>query len=144
MARTVLLIEPYITIGVDTETHVLYVDWWGDITKQNVLDGCTLLLQMLHQETGCNMILNNNAFVTSHWKATAIWASTVGFLQLEKTRCTYFAWVKPPKSNLSDDYARRLNVRNIQVGIFESQLAAERWLLAAKAKITEKEPLNQE
>ncbi|RNI31441.1 hypothetical protein [Rufibacter latericius] len=133
MGRTILLIEPYVTIWVNTETDILHVDWWGDITKQNVMDGCQHLLSMLKQEK-CNMILNSNANVTSHWKATAIWAATVGFLELDKTTCAYFAWVKPPKSNLSPDYVHRLDVENVKVGIFESQLAAERWLLSAQSK----------
>ncbi|KAA3439609.1 hypothetical protein [Rufibacter hautae] len=134
MARSILLIEPYITITVDNETSILYVDWWGDITRQNVLDGCRFLLSMLEQER-CHLILNNNSNVTTHWKATAIWAATVGFLELDKTTCAFFAWVKPPKSNLSPDYAGRLEVKNVKIGIFDSQLAAERWLLVTKQKV---------
>ncbi|WP_181306136.1 hypothetical protein [Rufibacter sp. XAAS-G3-1] len=137
MGKTIFILEPYVTISLDPETHILYVDWWGDITKQNVLDGCQLLLGMLEKER-CNMILNNNANVTSHWKAAAIWAATIGFLQLDKTTCTYFAWVKPPKSNLSADYVLRLDILNVQVQVFDSQLAAERWLLLQQQKATHK------
>ncbi|ALI98333.1 hypothetical protein [Rufibacter tibetensis] len=142
MGRTILLIEPYVTIGVDPETKILYVDWWGDVTKQNVLDGCQQLLGLLEKEK-CNMILNNNSNVTSHWKATAIWAATIGFMHLDQTSCAYFAWVKPPKSNLTSDYGSRLDVRNVKVEIFESQLAAERWLLSIgqKLAVRKKEPM---
>ncbi|MBC3540043.1 hypothetical protein ACFSC6_04370 [Rufibacter sediminis] len=133
MSRTILSIEPYVSIWLDNETDILHVDWWGDITKQNVVDGCQLVLNMLHQEK-CNMILNNNTNVSSHWKSTAIWTASVGFLELDRTTCAYFAWVKPPKSNLSSGYAIRLEVQNVKVAIFESQLAAEKWLLSVRGK----------
>ncbi|GGK63926.1 hypothetical protein ACD591_01045 [Rufibacter glacialis] len=143
MGKTILLIEPYMSIWVDTKTNILYVDWWGAITKENVLDGCRLLLSMLEKET-CNMIINNNANVTSHWKATAIWAATIGFLELDKTTCAYFAWVKPPQSNLSSDYVARLDTRKVQVKIFDSQLAAERWLLSVQQNLPQKEEAVEE
>ncbi|WP_207435342.1 hypothetical protein [Sabulibacter ruber] len=135
MARTVLLIEPYVTIGMDAKTDTMYVDWWGDVTKQNVLDGCTLMLQMLDQEK-CTKVLNNNTYVTGHWKSTAQWAFTEGFKALDNTTCTCFAWVKPPMSTMEADYVKRLNVKNVEVCIFDSLLAAERWLHGAGVKKT--------
>ncbi|WP_205503791.1 hypothetical protein [Rufibacter psychrotolerans] len=127
MAKTILLIEPYLTIGVDADLDTMYIDWWGDVTKQNVLDGSALMLQMLDQEK-CTKVLNINTRVHSHWKATAQWAFTDGFKALDNTTCKCFAWVKPPMSTMDADYVRRLNVENVNVCIFDSILAAERWL----------------
>jgi hypothetical protein len=129
MVQRILYDVSSLTIAYDYTEEWLYLDWHGNLTDDEVMQGAIKLLELIRQER-CTKVLNDNTHLTGLWAEAARWGGEVFFPQLHEAGCRHFAWVHSPErySQLSAQLAMQHTTAGIVFLTFQNLTTATEWL----------------
>jgi hypothetical protein len=129
MFERILYDTPTLIIAHDVLANELRLDWQGNPTDEQVMEGALQLLALLQQER-CQKVLNDNTHMQGLWADAARWGGEVFFPQLYAAGCRYFAWVQSRErySQLSAELAVQHTSAGIVFMFFRDPATAGEWL----------------
>ncbi|MFD1003667.1 STAS/SEC14 domain-containing protein [Ohtaekwangia kribbensis] len=121
--------EIYVTITHERDTDIIYVDWNGFLTVDQVKAGSEELLKII-KEVKCSRVLVDNRKVSGPWQAANEWYQTDWNPRAAKEGLTDMAVI------MSDNIFTQLSLQGFTkatkgvytVAIFNSEPDARKWL----------------
>lgn len=128
--------EVYATLTYEKENNLIYLDWNGYLNVDLVKAGSEELLQMIKQ-TNANRVLVDNRKVSGPWQAANEWYQTDWNPRAAKEGLTDMAVI------MSDNIFTQLSLQGFtkvtqgvyQVGVFNAEPQARKWLLEQKSTV---------
>lgn len=122
-----LFAKSHIEITYAPDTQILYCNWKGYQTPENIANGGAVILDLIKQKK-IKKILNDNSLVVGPWHHTADWTHNVWFPAVIEAGLKHFAWV------LSDNVfasisAKRAMIPSPVIKSFKNYEQAHNWLL---------------
>jgi hypothetical protein len=125
-----------LTTEYDAVNNWVYNNWQGYQTKDSVMAGANLCLEVL-APTRCPYLLNDNTLVTGPWDHAVDWIAQDWTPRAIAGGLTHFAHVVSPESfaALSGELMHSRIGNHFQMRIFGSIGAAQQWLREAQAVV---------
>ncbi|QJX46317.1 hypothetical protein HMJ29_04945 [Hymenobacter taeanensis] len=119
---------PGLCIQYDDQHGWLYAQWYGEMTKPVVVEGCRLLLeyQRLH---GTSKLLSDNVLISRPWPEGITWGTREWLPAMAEAGLRYLAWVYSPHllSRMIFDQSQ-LDVMFPMAAAFDDVAQAVEWL----------------
>ncbi|MFC5272192.1 hypothetical protein [Adhaeribacter terreus] len=127
--------KPFLRWEYDKENNWLYLNWISFVTKDNLIKGADLVLEII-QKNHYAYILNDNRELCGPWDSSNDYLECNWISQMKEAGLQYFAHVLAPNvagALSAQDLHRRAN------GIFNMQLfgdveKAKQWLKSMQAQ----------
>ncbi|GAA4314417.1 STAS/SEC14 domain-containing protein [Nibribacter koreensis] len=118
----------YLTIKKDTDNKLLYVNWIGYLTEENVKTGALAYTKTL-QEAGYNCVLNDTRSIVGSWNHSMDWVINDWAPSAAKAGLKRIAMLASPASfaeSSADTFINELTV--FEAKCFDNIRTAEEWL----------------
>jgi hypothetical protein len=119
----------YLTIYFDEKENLIYNNWCGYVTPENVKNGSLAVIEALkHFNTSAG--LNNNQELVGRWNHTVDWIDKEWVPRAVKAGLHYYAHVVDPETFAASSAKDMLNRVNDQftMKIFDNVPEARKWL----------------
>ncbi|GAA4367277.1 hypothetical protein GCM10023185_39020 [Hymenobacter saemangeumensis] len=125
--------KTFLTIEYDTQHHFVYNNWLGYQTRESIVTGANICIDVLTQHR-CPYLLNDNRMVTGPWDHAVDWIANDWTPRAIAIGLTHFAHVVSPESfaALSAEMMHSSVGDSFQMRIFGSMPEAKAWLYQAQ------------
>ncbi|MCJ8164591.1 hypothetical protein MKJ04_07005 [Pontibacter sp. E15-1] len=119
----------FLQIGYNPVSDYVYCNWLSYQTKESVMHGATVMLDLLQQH-GCRKVLNNNTQVVGPWDHSIGWLYQVWLPKALALGLNQFANVSVQDSFSDESFTKISDLANLNlfVNTFTDEEVAKEWL----------------
>ena len=121
--------KTFLTINFDSKNNLLYNNWIGYASSDNIMQGATSFLEVL-QEVNCACSITDNSEFVGPWHNSLEWLCDSWIPSAKAAGLKFHAHVAN-KGSFADEAARKLAecVENaFEMKVFENLLDAQDWI----------------
>ncbi|MBC5993508.1 hypothetical protein [Pontibacter cellulosilyticus] len=128
--------KTFLTINFDSKNNLIYNNWIGYASSENIMQGATSFLEVL-QETNCASTITDNSEFVGPWENSIEWLCENWIPSARAAGLKFYAHIAN-KGSFADEAARKLAncvESAFEMKVFESLMDAQEWI-KSKTQVT--------